>query len=222
MTFSNSIKSMVVAAALVAGASTGASALTLGTITDEAIGGDNDGVFDIYGTNTRDGYFGATLFLNGTADILIEYLGSEAGFDNTFTFGGTTSLNTGGGTHPDGTWDNTGALGSATVSGVGPGILDFAFITNGASVANGSNPDGSVPLSSPDFFVSFDANPVATFGQSITLWFDDGGIDDNHDDMAIRLSVKNGSISTIPLPAAGWLLLGAFGGLGALRRFRKS
>jgi hypothetical protein len=35
-------------------------------------------------------------------------------------------------------------------------------------------------------------------------------------------SYTSSPISTIPLPAAGWLLLAGIGGLGALRRFRKT
>jgi len=221
MTLMNSIKSTAAAAAILVGTSTVASALTLGSIVDVSIGGDNNGVKAIYDTTSRAGYYGANLYLNGNADITIEYLGAEDGFDNLFTFESET-FNTGGGTN---VWDKTGIGLAKTVLNVAGGLLNFSFSANGSAVntvSNGSNPDGSGTLAAPDFFVSFDGNATATSGQSVTLWFDDGGTDDNHDDMAVRLSVAGGSISTIPLPAAGWLLLGAFGGLGALRRFRKS
>jgi hypothetical protein len=222
MTFMNAIRSTAAAAAILVGTSTVASAVTLGSIVDVSDGGDNDGVKAIYEANSRQGYYGANLYLIGTADIMIEYLGAEAGFNNLFTFEGET-FNTGGITN---VWDKTGIGLAKTVSNVVGGLLNFSFSANSNlanTVTNGSNPDGSGTLAAPDFFVSFDGGDgTATSGQSVTLWFDDGGTDDNHDDMAVRLSVVGGTISTVPLPAAGWLLLGAFGGLGALRRFRKS
>ncbi len=92
---------------------------------------------------------------------------------------------------------------------------------------NGSNPDDSSGTSNVNFFATLvtksdgtAANGLGTSGLTWDLWFDDGGAsnDDNHDDMAIRISVSAGSISQVPVPAAGLLLLTALGGLGVARR----
>ncbi len=104
------------------------------------------------------------------------------------------------------------------------GLLPFSFSSSGGGTAtNGSNPDGSVEPSPINFFVSITANPSATSGQSLDLWLDDNGAgpDDNHDDMMIRLSIDQGSISTVPLPAALPLMISGLAGLGLIARRRK-
>jgi len=201
------------AAVAFAGAVGGASAATVaGTI-----GPGNDGLAPLGLSNPLQGYFGGNLYLaGGSADIKATVLGSEAGFDNSFTFFGNT-YNTGGSTNsfnPAGIW-------STTVNAIAPGLLSFVFgADSGASFAtNGSNNDNSVL--GPNFFVSFLPTPTATFGQSVLLFFDDGGAanDDNHDDLIVRLDiVGDGRVNVVPLPAAGFLLMGALGGLAALRR----
>ncbi|MRH20450.1 VPLPA-CTERM sorting domain-containing protein [Rhodovulum strictum] len=40
--------------------------------------------------------------------------------------------------------------------------------------------------------------------------------------MAVRIRIDNGSISAVPLPAAGWLLIAGLGGLGVVARRKKS
>ncbi|MEO8244978.1 MAG: VPLPA-CTERM sorting domain-containing protein, partial [bacterium] len=108
------------------------------------------------------------------------------------------------------------------------GLLNFSFLANGGSsgVSNGSNgsPGSNAP---PNFFLSFDGiDAYATSGNSVVLWFDDNGSpDDNHDDMAIRISITgngSGTLSTVPVPAAGFLLFGALGGLAAFKRRRRT
>jgi hypothetical protein len=213
-----------VALTLAAGA---ASAFTVGTIPGGAPAS-NNGIGPVYGLGTVTGYYGANLaLLGGSATVTVEYLGAEAGFKNTFSFGGSELFATPGGAGP---WKP--AAGSTDVAGVGPGLLDFVFNVNGAALpvgfaANGSNPDGSGPSSPANFFVTFNplGDGLATSGQTVDLWFDDGGAgpDDNHDDMLIRLSVTGGSISIVPVPASVPLLLTALGGLGFMaRRKRKS
>lgn len=217
------------AAALVFGMAGAASAVTFGSIPTAPVV--NDGLDDIYGagTTSRNGWYGATLFLvGGPADIEVSYIGSEAGFENEFWWDGALFAKTTGiaGT---GVWDKDGLLNEfgsfkQTFTNVASGALEFFFKSPLGSAINGvTNPNPKLGEAGPNFFVTFE-NENAAGGQVAYLWFDDDGAgsDDNHDDMAIRIAISSGSLSAIPLPAAGWLLLAGLGGLGALRRFRKS
>lgn len=204
-------------AALLAG---GASAAVVGTIPGS---GTNDALVPVFGsgTTTRTGYYGAQLYLTGTADLTVEFIGAEAGNKNTFHWADLLFATTSG----SGGWSTAGAY-SNTYSSVAAGLLDFAFGINSttASLFNGTNPDGSGPSSPANFFVTFD-DENASSGQIAYLFLDDGDVsDDNHDDMVIRLSVTGGdiSIAPVPLPAAGFLLLGGLGAMGAIARRRKS
>ncbi len=212
-------------AALSTALATGASALTFGDIPGGTA--TNDGLVPIYGagTTSRDGWYGANLYLvggGGTASITVDYLGAEAGYVNQFLFGGNSIFSTPGG---GSTWPGVG--GAVTFNNVADGLLDFAFVAGDGSsttTQNGSNPDDAGGTSSVNFFATVVANPAGLSGVAWDLWFDDGGAgnDDNHDDMAIRISVTGGTISQVPVPAAGLLLLTALGGLGIARRRRKA
>ncbi|GAA0300995.1 VPLPA-CTERM sorting domain-containing protein [Rhodovulum strictum] len=156
--------------------------------------------------------------------LTFDFLGSEAGFNNSFWFNGVELFATGGNTNSWCTVDCTVPLASVSVGGLSTGLLDFKFVTPVGEAVNGSNPDNTTPTV-PNFFLSFDgANPKAGSGTSVVLWLDDGGADgdDNHDDMAVRIRIDNGSISAVPLPAAGWLLIAGLGGLGVVARRKKS
>ena len=223
-------------AALSTALATGASALTFGNIPGGTA--TNDGLVPIYGagTTSRDGWYGANLWLvggGGTASITVDYLGAEAGYQNKFLFGGNTIFTTPGGRS---VWPGPGdgsstppapGPASVTFNNVADGLLNFAFVAGDGSsttAQNGSNPDDSGGTSSVNFFATVVANPAGLSGVAWDLWFDDGGAgnDDNHDDMAIRISVTGGTISQVPVPAAGLLLLTALGGLGIARRRRKA
>ena len=217
-------------AALSTALATGASALTFGDIPGGTA--TNDGLVPIYGagTTSRDGWYGANLSLvggGGAASITVDYLGAEAGYVNQFLFGGASIFSTPGG---GSTWPGPGSVpapASVTFNNVADGLLNFAFVAGDGSsttAQNGFNPDDAGGMSSVNFFATVVANPAGLSGVAWDLWFDDGGAgnDDNHDDMAIRISVTGGTISQVPVPAAGLLLLTALGGLGIARRRRKA
>jgi hypothetical protein len=173
----------------------------------------NDGVQPIYGVNSVDGLFGANWYLSGIADVTITFLGREAGFNNSFDFGldGTDFTNSQTGSP---SFNPAGVLTSITYNNVAAGLLKFSFTTPNGTVTNGSNPDNTSP--SVNFFSYLGAGYV-------DLWLDDAdSVDDNHDDMVIRISASGLTPSQVPVPAALPLLFGALGGLGVMARRRKS
>jgi hypothetical protein len=169
------------------------------------------------------GYFGAQISLVGTSPILVEFLGYEAGYRNTFTLdGGSFSTEIDDGTPSD----NKEIFSTPPSFYTGPlsGLIPFVFATGGggtpASAVNGSNPtDASDGPTGVNFFASFVGTPTATSGRSLMLFFDDNGgnNDDNHDDMVVRLSV-----APVPVPASLPLLLGALSGLTFLSRRKRA
>lgn len=206
------LKSVIAATAIILGTATMSNAATFGSIPG-AGGGTNDLLDDVFGagTTSRQGWYGATLYLTGLADITATYLGKEAGFNNTFHWSGAEIFNSG-----------TAVNASQLFNNVAAGMLDFAFGINSgvASLFNGANPGSGGPS---NFFVTFE-NEIASSGQIAYLFLDDSGsADDNHDDLVVRLAITNGNISIapIPLPAAGFLLIGGLGALAAVARRRK-
>ena len=222
----------VFAVALVGALATGAGAYTAGTIPSGH--GINDFIPLFGATHTEiGGYYGGQLYLSGgggAATITADYFGAEASYTNTFDW------NSGAGyitqfTHTSGN-DIPATLTplDTHILNVSDGLLPFRFSYNATAgfVVNGSNPDDSAHNTFPNFFVSFDptiqAAGGATSGTYVWLFLDDGvfGTDDNHDDFGVRLTVSDGNISTVPIPAAVWLLgSGLLGLAGIRRRFRK-
>jgi hypothetical protein len=208
---------LIVIAAVVAGlASTASAALVAGVI---PVGAPNEFIPDLTAGPTIGGYYGGQLYLiaGGPVNITVEWYGGEAGYNNQFLWGGPTSGDPNPFVHPGG--DTTPSQGGPAVDadftalGVSPGLLPFTFLVNGnpgETVVNGSNPDNSGVAA--NFFVSFDLTQVAaggpTSGQSVWIFFDDGGAanDDNHDDMAIKLSITGGEFTAVPEPGSMFLV----------------
>jgi hypothetical protein len=154
-----------------------------------------------------DGVFGANIVASGFGSgskVLVEVMGWEAGFKNTFetvedsfeTPGGNVDL-----------LEVAANLNSPIKQWLtdASGGLAFEFLTPQGDVKNGMNvmnDSGEV-----NFFASMGAD------KSIWLWLDDTGAgnDDNHDDLVVRLSA-------VPLPAGMLLLLTGLGALVVRRR----
>lgn len=183
-----------------------------------------------------DGFFGAQIWVSGSGPLTVTatLMGAEAGFKNSFRLGSgpaNTLTDASGGNHFD-------PLGVTAVEGyksvtrsVTAGLLDFSFSTfgnGGSTVTNGTNPG---PVGNGiNFFASFGNAPGDQTNSGSVLWlfFDDDGAgpDDNHDDLVIKLSIAGlpgggPGLNAVPVPAAGFLLFGALGGLAAMRRRKK-
>ena len=226
-----------------------AAGMTLGIATAQAATiGTTPASNDVLGI--KEGWFGANLFLfagAGGADLKLEFLGKEAGFTNTFNFGGgAVEYNTN--DFPNSVQPVNPALPAIgptyNFAGVASGLLDFVFsvLNSGQSIANGANmmPGAAPPPNAPNFFVTFGQTGDSTVNGSsptsgtvvILSLDDDGAPDDNHDDLVVRLSITGGTIigcrfgqecvppNEIPEPSTYALLLAGLLGLGFIARRR--
>lgn len=173
--------------------------------TYEAVPANNDFKANLAADGVTHFWDGAQLLLTGSGTVTADYFGREARYVNSFYYGGnllfiSTSTPT----------NVFGAAGNAGPFAANAGLVPFVFCTaggGGGCVTNGSNTNYQartigVALASPN---------VAWL-----LWDDSGAdIDDNHDDMIVRLTFHS-----VPEPATmGLLGLGLLGlGITARRR----
>jgi hypothetical protein len=144
------------------------------------------------------------LRINGAGKLRITLLGFEAAATSSvfdLLAGGATLLK------------SIPNIGMSIVTGaVGNAFVPFGFGTSGGIAGTINNGDGST-----DSRLKIAFGAISADRKSVIALFDDGrrGNDEpDLDDMIVRVEV-------VPVPAAGFMLLGALGGLAALRRRRK-
>lgn len=211
---------------------------TAGTIPS---GATNEVVNALWGVTEVPGYYGATLLLTEDSGVSFEFLGFEAGYENTFNL----DID-GNGSYEEivfstedfsGNSANGDPLDGPELYSLSVGNVPFAFVynANSGTVANdGSNPDDSGGSVGPNYFLTF-FGPNATYGtfgtanacalsavcnprsgQIAYAFLDDGGAgpDDNHDDGVVEISV-------VPEPATLGLLGSGLLALGLMMRRRR-
>lgn len=99
-------------------------------------------------------------------------------------------------------------------------VVGSAEFKIGASTGFG---DGSLGIGSTPIGKKVDYKALfnASFAGIDTFRITSNKVGDNKS-AQLRVDTFMGTVAAVPLPAAGWLLIGALGGLGALRRFRKA
>lgn len=151
---------------------------------------------------------GATITLDSASQLTFELLGSESGFDDTFQAGGVTYTENTGFTP----WGSI-ALGSDTfLAGSLAGLLNFSSV---------SGPGANATVGDDGFGIFLGEGWQSGFSTNVFyLGYDDQvtNVDDNHDDMIIRVTVS----PAVPEPATWAMMLLGFGAAGFVLRRRRA
>lgn len=153
----------------------------------------------------------AGITTNGPVVLTFTLVAAESGYANTFNATGAGSLSEGANNNTSCGTLLTCSIGSS-ISGIFNGDLaSFLSFTNNQSGGNAL----TALLGQANGAFGVFTNGGAGNHSVLFLAFDDQNKnpDDNHDDIIIRMNV-----AAVPVPAAGFLLIGALGGLAALRR----
>ena len=156
-----------------------------------------------------------TLIASGPAKVSFSLVATESNFTNSLFFNGT-SIIVENGNEGTGNDFSTGFIQGQTFETMFAGgdlaaLLSFAAVDAGGTLVDTFD-------SSDDEFGVF-ANSADIGALSVFyIALDDSGanLDDNHDDIIVRVE-----IAAVPLPASGLLLLAGLGGAFGMRRFRR-
>jgi hypothetical protein len=189
--------------------------------------GRNDVLIPLFGQTSISGVFNANITQTGTSTLEYDFLGMEAGDINTFTAPGGSFNSEVFPTNNPVAPSLSQPLLSFQSKGVN-GLLPFTFRTDGTEYGNiiqtfsNGNNVGDSENDQANFFVT-------KLGNSLVLWFDDGGAGDaDYDDFVVRISELGAPLNPVPDPApaptpipGGLPLLGSGLGLMGLLAWMK-
>ena len=149
---------------------------------------------------------GALINVSGPGRIRFEFLGSESGYRDTFSFPGLPSFTET--SLIENHFDDSVELGWATA---GSGPLQVQFTTSGNPI-QGARP---ASIGTPGFAVFLPTGTTQGYETNVVYFgYDDRGqFDDNHDDFIVRAT-----ITAVPEPATWAMMIGGLGLVGATMR----
>ncbi|MEI6485283.1 MAG: PEPxxWA-CTERM sorting domain-containing protein [Sphingomonadales bacterium] len=156
---------------------------------------------------------GASISLTGNAILSFAYMGSESGFQDSFSAGGPGGVSY---TETDSGW-NAVPFGS-DLSYTAGAINDWVFNSSGGATNRG--------IGTGEFGIFIPRDAQGNYLTNVLyLGFDDQltNIDDDHDDIVIRVTALDGidpGGGAVPEPATWAMLVTGFGMVGSMRRRR--